>query len=454
MATADLRDKNIAILGIGMEGQAAREYLRTSFAGINLTLLSEAPPEPEFLTLLDDRDKLVIGPLSEARLERYDLLIRSPGISPYRSALQRARSAGVEITTASNLWFACHPQEKTICITGTKGKSTTSALIAHALHACGFHVRLAGNIGKPLLACDDRDVDWWVIELSSYQLADLDAAPTVGVILNLSADHLDWHGSEHNYRKDKLRLAHLAANSVLISNALDPVLLDALSSFSNTVWFNSDGGIHVDGATVCDRQKVLPVSVPESLPGPHNLANLAAAICLLKEIGVDVDKAARSFSTFRGLPHRLQMVGERLGIRYINDSISSAPVATAAALEALCGQAITLITGGLDRGLDWTPYMGAFESCTPAAVIALPDNGARIIDTMRQAGVQAENGLHQVSGLAAAVVLAQQLTQADGIVLLSPGAPSFPHFRDYRDRGRQFASLCGFKLEEWDIWEK
>ena len=159
-------------------------------------------------------DRVICGPLSRVALEGYDLLIRSPGISPYRQSLQHAKSAGVEITTPSNLWFAAHPQEKTICVTGTKGKSTTSTLIAHALQSCGHRVRLAGNIGLPLLSCEDRNVDWWVIELSSYQLTDLMAAPTVAVILNLTAEHLDWHGGEQAYRRDKLRLAELAAKRI------------------------------------------------------------------------------------------------------------------------------------------------------------------------------------------------------------------------------------------------
>ena len=148
--------------------------------------------------------------MSEAGLENFDILVRSPGISPYRKSMQRARAAGANLTSPSNLWFAAHPDQNTICVTGTKGKSTTSALLAHMLESCGFRVRLAGNIGLPLLACDDRDVDWWVIELSSYQLADLEADPDVSVILNLSSEHLDWHGNEQTYRQDKLRLAALA----------------------------------------------------------------------------------------------------------------------------------------------------------------------------------------------------------------------------------------------------
>jgi len=449
---AELEQQKIGILGTGREGQAVRQYLRSLCPAVELDLISESPPGCEFAALLGDQDRLITGPLSQAALERYDLLLRSPGISPYRQSLQRAKSAGVEITTPSNLWFAAHAREKTICVTGTKGKSTTSALIAHALKSCGRRVRLAGNIGLPLLSCDDQQVDWWVIELSSYQLTDLIAAPSVAVILNLTEEHLDWHGGKQAYRQDKLRLAELATGGVLVANAADPVLVKALSSHSNISWFNSKSGIHVEDSRILAGECVLPVRLPEGLPGTHNLANMAAALTVLRAVGESKETAVRALSSFRSLPHRLQLVGQRSGVRYINDSISSTPVATAAALEALDGQSITLIVGGLDRGLDWTPYMEAFKTCPPRAVIAIPDNGARIMDTMRSAGLQPEGGLHQASGLAEAVELARQLTKAEGTVLLSPGAPSFPQFRDYSDRGRQFAKLCGFELKERDIW--
>jgi UDP-N-acetylmuramoylalanine--D-glutamate ligase len=175
-------------------------------------------------------------------------------------------------------------------------------------------------------------------------------------------------------------------------------------------------------------------------------------LTVLEVIGEERKTALRAVSSFRSLPHRLQLVGKRSGLRFVNDSISSTPVSTAAALEALAGQSITLIVGGLDRGLDWSPYMDAFKTCPAQAVIAIPDNGARILDTMRNAKLRPPAGLHQVADLCEAVKLAQRITPANGTVLLSPGAPSFPQFKDYRDRGRQFANLCGFELEEHEIW--
>jgi UDP-N-acetylmuramoylalanine--D-glutamate ligase len=381
-------------------------------------------------------------------LGQFDLLVRSPGISPYRSSIHAAVKAGAKVTTPSNLWFATHPDEKTICVSGTKGKSTTSALIAHMLRCIGHKVNLAGNIGRPLLSCQDKDVDWWVIELSSFQLADLEAKPGVALLLNLSEDHLDWHGSEQTYRRDKLRLVELADGSPVIVNAADPVLRDALSDSAGVSWFNTAGGVHVKGNQVLDGEDVLPINVPKELPGPHNLANIAAALAVLKVIGADVPASARATGSFQSLPHRLQHLGERNGVQFVNDSIASSPVATAAALRALSHRPVTLIIGGLDRGLDWTPYMKAFESGMPRAIIAMPDNGPQIIKALRNAGLVAEQGFYEVAGLAEAVERAEKVTEAGGVVLLSPGAPSFGQFEDYRDRGRQFARFCGFKMKE------
>jgi UDP-N-acetylmuramoylalanine--D-glutamate ligase len=450
MAAVEFDSGRVAILGIGREGQAARSYLRTVYPAIQLTLVTEAAADPEFVDQLSENDHLLTGPLSAAGLENFDILVRSPGISPYRNSIQQACAAGASVTTPSSLWFAAHPGQNTICITGTKGKSTTSALLAHMLDSCGYRVRLAGNIGLPLLACDDRNVDWWVIELSSYQLVDLEADPVISVVLNLSSEHLDWHGSEQTYRDDKLRLAELAGRKLLISNASDPVLSAAFSGRHNTGWFNSTSGFRVERGSLFDGVCELKAQLPVGLPGAHNLSNIAAALTVLRSIGADMTAGIQSIATFRCLPHRLQSIGERAGVRFVNDSISSTPVSTVAALEAFSGQIVTLLVGGLDRGLDWTPYMGKVRARLPHAVIGIPDNGSRIIHEMQQAEIGPPAGLHESASLAQAVSLAQELTPVGGIVLLSPGAPSFPRFSDYRDRGRQFMQLCGFDCDQSD----
>ncbi len=289
-----------------------------------------------------------------------------------------------------------------------------------------------------------------MIELSSYQLADLEARPTISVLLNLSVEHLDWHGDEEAYRSDKLRLVDLAGDRMLIANESDTVLREALSSREGVIWFNSARGFRAEGLRIVDGDSELGIRMPKGLPGKHNVSNTAAALTVIRQMGGNFSAACNAVSSFRSLPHRLQPVGEQNGVRYINDSISSTPVATAAALEALSGETVTLIVGGLERGVDWVPYMDTIGATPPEAVIAIPDNGPAIVEVFRSSGVSPAKGLHEVAGLADAVSLAQKITPAGGVLLLSPGAPSFPRFRDYRDRGCQFARLCGFELLEED----
>jgi UDP-N-acetylmuramoylalanine--D-glutamate ligase len=169
------------------------------------------------------------------------------------------------------------------------------------LSHCGFNVRLAGNIGRPLLDCDDQGVDWWVIELSSYQLADLRARPTVSLVLNLSSEHLDWHGSDEVYRRDKLRLAELGADGVLIANAADSTLRESLASNDAIVWFNADNGIRENDGRLLDGDRLLLSGAPGNLPGRHNLSNTAAALTVVRAVGADIPKALAAIPSFRAL---------------------------------------------------------------------------------------------------------------------------------------------------------
>jgi len=388
------------------------------------------------------------------------VLLRSPGISPYRKALQQASKSGVQIISPGSLWFSAHPDANTICITGTKGKSTTASLITHLLQSQGLEVQLAGNIGRPLLDCEEAktqklSTDWWVIELSSYQLTDLQGHATVAVILNLDQDHLDWHGGVDSYYKDKLKaIKMLRTKGDLVANHGDPVLREQVMSRGQDLrinWFNSSKDIHVSDGQLFDGLDRIEFSPPASLPGPHNLANLAAALTVLKLVGIEPINAVRHASRFKGLPHRLQLAGERDGIRYINDSIASTPLATVAAVESFQESSVTLIVGGMDRGVDWSAHIDAIARKKPVTIIGIPDNGGAVLGMFANSGLFAEEDLHQVEDLRQAVLLAQRLTKASGVVLLSPGAPSFPRFRDYRERGSKFAQYCGFEIVEQEL---
>jgi UDP-N-acetylmuramoylalanine--D-glutamate ligase len=451
MRFKDLENKRVAILGTGREGLAVWRQLRKRFPGKPVSLFSESAIDSTFATRINpDVDRILQGPLDVGQLKQFEVLVRSAGVSPYRRELRELRSRGLQFTTASNLWFAENPGAKTICISGSMGKSTTSALTAHLLTAAGVNTCLAGNIGKPMLDCDARGIEWWVIELSSYQISDLEARPDIAVLLNLSEEHLDWHQGLECYWSDKLKLARLSADSRLVANYSDKVLRDRLKGLPNVTWFNHGGGWSAEHNAVSQLSpgpgdRNTEIAAPDSLPGEHNMQNLAAALTIIDTLGLEIPDPARVLASFSGLAHRQQVLGKKDGVAYVNDSISTNPVSVAAALNTFGHRDVVLLLGGMDRGLDWTEFASGLIAMMPHAIIAMPDNGPEILKSLRRANVCPAGGLHEAANLENAVALAKTLVPEAGCILLSPGAPSFPHFRDFEDRGRQFAMLAGFK---------
>ena len=445
MRFSDLETLHVAILGTGREGQAVWRQIRRRFPAKPLSLFAESDIDVGFLQQLDPAiDECHTGQLDVDHLKKFDVLVRSAGISPYRQELKTLRAAGKKFTTASNLWFAENPDAKTICISGTMGKSTTAALTAHLLERAGIKTCLAGNIGRPMLDYENTEADWWVIELSSYQISDLEANPDIVLLLNLSEEHVDWHGGAERYATDKLKLAELAVHGRIIANFSNTLLARKLEKFPGVIWFNHDEKWQACGDSVSGSNE-RQVFAPASLPGEHNMQNLAAALTVLDELGLEIENINEALSTFTGLPHRLQLIGDNSGIRYVDDSISTTPVSVAAALETMGYKDVVLLLGGMDRGLDWSDFATDISDRTPYAIITLPDNGPRILDYLKKAGVKPEGGLHALARLSDAVALAQKLVPEQGCILLSPGAPSFPHFRDFEERGKQFQKYAGIE---------
>jgi len=220
----------------------------------------------------------------------------------------------------------------------------------------------------------------------------------------------------------------------------------SLYAISHPWWkrllFGQPDGWHVaDGFIRRDTREVFPID-QLTAPGLHNALNACAALAALEAIGMDALAAAPALAHFRPLPHRLQPLGEHDGWHWVNDSISTTPLATLAALESLHGRMVTVLVGGHDRGLDWTPFVDAMRSAPPNAIICMGSNGARIEAALHAAEVHSP--MVRVDNLASAVAEAKARTPQDGVILLSPGAPSFDQFKDYAERGRQFAELAGF----------
>lgn len=438
MKLAELERARVAVWGYGREGRAALAVLRSRFPDKPLTLFCSDAEKVQ--VAVDANLRLVAGPVDTPALSAFDAVIKSPGISPYKSPIPEAIAAGVEFTSGTALWFGENPRARVIGVTGTKGKSTTSALIAHLARSLSVRTALAGNIGLPLLDLLGEVADLWVVELSSFQTGE--AGPLdVGVITNLYEEHLDWHGRPERYKADKLKLADVART--LVVNAGQPDLLARTSSHPHRMTFGDDSDWHVrDGAIWRGGKFVLPM-VEILLPGEHNAMNVCAALAALEAAGLDSFAAAQHVATFKPLPHRLQSLGNRDGIEYVNDSISTTPYAAIEALRSLHGRAVAVLVGGFDRGVDWSPFVEYVAKHPPRGIVAMGANGARIAEALNELPSPGF-ALAQTATMDEAMSCARLHVQAGGVILLSPGAPSFDQFRDYAERGREFARLAGF----------
>ncbi|PZP58894.1 MAG: UDP-N-acetylmuramoyl-L-alanine--D-glutamate ligase [Pseudoxanthomonas spadix] len=451
MRISQLEGRRVALWGWGREGRAAHALLRSRLPGQALTLFC-SPAEAAQAAALGDPLLFPQVEVTGAALGGFDVIIKSPGISPYSPEALEAQAAGARLLGGTALWFAEHPDARTVCVTGTKGKSTTTALLAHLLRAGGQRTALAGNIGLPLLeVMDPRPAPaLWAIELSSYQtgaVADSGVRPEVAVVLNLFPEHLDWHGSEQRYIEDKLALVTRAAPRTAVLNARDPVLSQLVLPDSRIVWFNREDGWHLRGELLYrgDAQVFDTRAVP--LPGRHNRGNLCAVLAAIEALGLDAAPLAPAALDFRPLPNRLQTLGTRGGLTYVNDSIATTPHATLAALDCFAGQRIALLVGGHDRGLDWHDFAQAMREHAPVGIVTLGANGPRIHALLE--AVAGEGGflLAAAPDLSSAVHQAEAMLEGQGVVLLSPGAPSFGMYRDYVERGKDFARIAGFDPE-------
>jgi UDP-N-acetylmuramoylalanine--D-glutamate ligase len=438
MQIVDLADLRVAIWGFGREGRAAIHALRKRFPQLALTLFcgeDEVAAAQAF-----DAALAVSGHEPDATaLAAFDVVVKSPGVSAYKPALLAACDAGLKVTSGTALWFAENPHARVVAVTGTKGKSTTTALLAHLARSLGVRTALAGNIGMPLLELDGQTAELWAIELSSFQTGE--AGPlALGVITSLYEEHLDWHGSRERYVADKLKLADAAQR--LLVNGLQATLLDKTSRHAQRELFGLPLGWHVREGFICRADRKIFAVAELSVPGEHNALNACAALSALEAMGYDAIKAAAALASFHPLPHRLQPLGERDGLFWVNDSIGTTPQATLAALMSLRDHAVTVIIGGHDRGVDWSEVATAIRQRPPHAIVVQGANGARIAAALRAEPLHC--AFEQVADLSAAVARARVLTPPGGYVLLSPGAPSFDQFHDYTERGRRFAEMAGF----------
>lgn len=424
--------ERVAIWGFGREGRAAHDHLRQTSPQLDLTILNDAPlddpPAGAQILTGDDASKAL-------RDGRFSLVVKSPGVSLYRPEVEAARAHGTRFTSGTNLWFEAHPGAKTIVVTGTKGKSTTSRLLHHLLTRAGLDAKLLGNVGVAMLG-EAPGRDWTVLELSSYQLADFAHAPALALVLNLYPEHAPWHGGVETYYRDKLNALRDPATLAIANRAHDE-LRRRVGARENVAWFNDADGFHErDGKLYFATREVEVADMP--LRGAHNMSNLAAACTAADLAGVQGLRDRVDLAGFEQLHHRLEEF--RAGARLcVDDSISTVPQATLAALAAYADRDIVLIAGGSDRGQDYGELADALMQARIAALITLPVTGARLRAALQAHG--ATFPMIEAPKLAQAVDAAARAPK-DAVILLSPAAPSFEEFRNFEERGNAFKSLC------------
>jgi UDP-N-acetylmuramoylalanine--D-glutamate ligase len=339
-------------------------------------------------------------------LDEIDVLVKSPGVSGARPLVVAARERGIPVWSEVELgyhWLA-PTGTKFVGVTGTNGKSTTTALLGAIFEAAGRDVAVAGNIGVALTSIERAD--WVVCELSSFQLEDVhELACDVAVLLNLEPDHLDRYSSFDEYRDAKLRIFE-RARAKIVPHGLG---LDGIE-------FSADD----------------PLPAEPLIRGAHNRENAAAATAAARAAGIDDEAIAEALRTFPGIPHRLELVGERGGVRYVNDSKATNVAAALRGLAAYADEPVHLILGGSPKGEDFAP-LGAAVGPNVRSIHLIGAEGPRIGEVV--AG--------DVDGtLAAAVARAEQLAKPGDVILLSPACASYDQFANFEERGEAFRRLA------------
>jgi UDP-N-acetylmuramoyl-L-alanine---L-glutamate ligase len=438
---SQLSSATVGVWGLGVEGTASLRRLRE--LGAEPVLVEDTPAAPSF-------DGVEVRATAGGGLEallRCDVVIKSPGISRYRAEVGTLEAAGVAVRSGLGLWLEDTDRSRVACITGTKGKSTTTALAVHLLGRLGVDARAGGNIGHAPwdpeagagAAGPGPGPDYWIIETSSFQVPELTTGPSVAAVTSLSPDHLDWHGSVERYYADKLSLCAKPGVRTALADGAD-LTLRANAEFMGP-------GVHwVDEPGPAGWQWTEDLA----LPGRHNVRNAAMARAVLVALGItgadDDERMADALHGFAGLPSRCQSLGFIGRTEFVDDSLSTNVLPAQAALEAFADRPVALLVGGHDRGVDYAPLGEAVAlRQEPTLVVTMPDNGPRIGAAVRAAvgnGAGAPVEVVDTDDLDAAVALATTWASAGGVVLLSPAAPSFGRFSDYRARAQAFADAA------------
>jgi len=422
----ELNGKNVCFIGYAREGLAMQQALKDFAPDAKLTF-ADANPDAKIVGA-----GAQLGPDYLKDLDRFDVVIRSMGIpeKPEFAALAD------KVTNSTLIFFDTIAETgvRTIGVTGTKGKSTTTNLIYHALKAANDRTFLMGNIGVPMISylAEAQPGATFVIELSSYMLEYLRRSPQIAVVTSFFPEHLDRHGSVANYWEAKKNIAaHQKPSDAVFYCANYPECREIAEASA--------------GKKIAFIAADFPLPVEQTkLKGEHNRSNLAAALKVAEYCGVDHDAAVATLKNTDGLPYRLRSLGVKDGIEWVEDSLATAPEATVFALEALGENVDTLITGGMDRGgYDFTVLGKKIVELGVRNVVLFPDTGAQIKAAIEAAQPAEPINYLETTSMQDAVQFALGATKKGATCLLSSASPSYNLFKDFEDKAAQFITAIG-----------
>lgn len=427
MKITELNGKKICIIGSGREGQAMIRALKAYAPEAEITVASRKE------NLQMEGVSLQLGTGYLADLDRFDVVIRSPG-APDLTEFDAL--APEKVTNSTVIFFdsIAGSGVRTVGVTGTKGKSTTSYLIYHALKAKNERTFWMGNIGIPMIEFlgEAKPDTTFVIEMSSYMLEFLRRSPNIAVVTSFFPEHLDRHKTVKRYWEAKRNIAaHQTKDDAVFYCADYPECKKIADSSPGTKF----------AYTAAD----FPLDISQTkLKGEHNRGNLAAALKVATYLGVPEKDALETLKNTSGLQYRIYSIGKKDGIEWVEDSLATAPEATLNALEALGENIDTLITGGMDRGgYDYTAMGAWIASSRIRNVILFPDTGAQIKAAIEKADPRVPKNYFETRSMKDAVAFARAQTKKGSICLLSSASPSYNLFKDYEDKAAQFTAAIG-----------
>ena len=437
----------VAILGFGLEGKDALDYFLAR--GANVSIFDKKEEKELELENISTKVELFIGPKYDLKLlKNFDVVVRSPGVYRYLPEIKEAEEAGAEITSAIKIFFEeCHAT--IIGVTGTKGKGTTASLIYQILKEGKKDVYLAGNIGIPYLSLlsETKKTSIVVLEMSSFQLIDMDVSPQIAVVLNITSDHLDWHKNLKEYIDSKRNIVKFQKKSdyAVINADYEIPKSFAKETKAKVISFGRSAptnGCFIEGEEIILVRGSERISIGKKhwlhLRGEHNLENITAAITAVSILGIDEEIIKKVIFSFKGLEHRLELVDNIGGVTFYNDSFATGPQPTIAAVNSFT-EPLTVILGGYDKKLDYEELGKEIAKKKNVVFVVLVGSVAekikKALTSANFKGKILESGKASMEKI---VYEAFSNTPKGGVVLLSPAAASFDMFTNYKERGKQF----------------